>query len=1109
MKRAKAALLLVLILCSTAVSTVYFSPSASGLTDADASVEEKLFAYTYMRGMQSCFKHSKLGGGAFDGYITPELANNGKWFTTDNPIEKDSYPLATGEKKSCADVDFVKTYLRIFGYTSGVDALGDGGLRMNRDGNGNFDENGENVAARVPATVAAKWGKTPYLDRALSYVLQKKVLESDKGCQATVTTDRTLANGPKGAITKTVSDSGEIVETFYLWGPDNDDGTEHTLANTGTYDEWKQTCQQMADDMSGNAPYYVSTFPVQSCDVKYAGNDAQISACEDGEQHPDDVDYCKTTYHNAAAEPGTEQACLYGQKHASFDPGGTTEDPDKVISCQIEAIGWIVCPVVRFLAKTTDAMYGMIRSMLLVQPAIIDQSNSNSAYTPWTRVRDLANVAFIVVFIIIVYSHLTSAGISNYNIKKMLPKLIVGALLVNLSFWISGLLVELSNLVGTNIFKLIGGAADTMYPATITEEVDAYAGLGGWDKLALIAIGVGGAAIAASGIVTVAIFLPLVVSAGLAILTVLIVLTVRQALIVMMVIISPLAFVAYLLPNTEGLFKKWWGLFKSLLLLFPIISFIFASSALASVILTNVSNTSEGEAPGDLASFAMSVMAAAVSIIPLFITPILMKVTTGALGQITGMVNNKNRGLIDRSKNYARDKQKDAWMNSMATGPRRFGAGGKWNPLNHITGTGRRLYHGRLSRQQSTKNAETNLESQWAGSARGQQLLGQQQNAQTQLKTAQNQAYINRLNSGDPEVEEIELKAKVAELDLSEAEEQSKLRVHATPVFEQAAIRDKIAADELKAVEARTDALHDELKTTSGAAVATAHGLDAAIADRAKSAAEATYKYGQRAGMAGMKLKTDMSDMIGDDIDNPTQAAIDAAGVMGNAGVSLVQAQARQTKLAAANEAIAAEKTTMRELNHEQLMGIVQDETASDVRRTAAAGMIASKSYRDGHLELLEYLSQTAHVTGRDDSGKVTSLKSAVTDMQQQFMADASGMPGVLGDTEKTALGEGKLAIDIEKLNNDAGRTGDQRLTIKEHLLRERLAAGKVSEDSFATLDPDDVKVLDSLYEKGALDGKARENVEKVIRRLRQNRQAYQPTKEAQRAIHEKILPPT
>lgn len=43
--------------------------------------------------------------------------------------------------------------------------------------------------------------------------------------------------------------------------------------------------------------------------------------------------------------------------------------------------------------------------------------------------RNIANVVFVVMFLVVIYSLLTGRGVGNYNIKRMLPRFIVGAIL--------------------------------------------------------------------------------------------------------------------------------------------------------------------------------------------------------------------------------------------------------------------------------------------------------------------------------------------------------------------------------------------------------------------------------------------------------------------------------------------------------------------------------------------------------------------------------------------------------------------------------------------------------------------------------------------------------
>ena len=316
--------------------------------------------------------------------------------------------------------------------------------------------------------------------------------------------------------------------------------------------------------------------------------------------------------------------------------GAFGDGDDEASSCAIDGIGWLICPVVRFVSRITDASYTVVSAMLSVQP--LSTNASSDTYKAWEVMRNIANICFVIAFLIIIYSQITGAGVSNYGIKKMLPKIVIAAILVNVSYWICAIAVDLSNILGTAIKDLIDG----LNAGLINE--DAQSGNGVWSKLAAIVL-VAGVAL----LVGLSAFLPMVILAVMAIVTVLLVLTLRQGLIILLIVIAPLAFVAYLLPNTEQWFKKWMGLFQVLLLMFPIISLIFAASSLAGTIIGNSANDVENEG----IKIALQSMAAGVTIIPLFITPIVLKAAGGILGKVGAFVNNPNRGPFDRMRKGA------------------------------------------------------------------------------------------------------------------------------------------------------------------------------------------------------------------------------------------------------------------------------------------------------------------------------------------------------------------------------------------------------------------------------------------------------------------------
>ena len=318
-------------------------------------------------------------------------------------------------------------------------------------------------------------------------------------------------------------------------------------------------------------------------------------------------------------------------------------------SCDVQGIGWIICPLSNWLADGIDYMYSALQEFLKTKP--LETTNQNSGiYLAWVIMRNISNVAFIVAFLVIIYSQLTSVGISNYGVKKMLPRLVIAAVLVNLSFTICAILLDLSNIAGYAFQDAFMGIKNTI--STVGENTSTWT----WSEVISTALSNGALAVGAGYAVSLALtteILPMLVPAatlaGLTLLFILLIMAARQALIIILIIVSPLAFVCYLLPGTEKWFKKWRDLFFTMLVFFPAFAVVFGGAQLAGILIIQNASGSNGA--------IMHVLGMLVQIIPLAITPLIMKFSGGVLGKFAGFVNDKNKGLYDRSKNWSKDRR--------------------------------------------------------------------------------------------------------------------------------------------------------------------------------------------------------------------------------------------------------------------------------------------------------------------------------------------------------------------------------------------------------------------------------------------------------------------
>ena len=355
-----------------------------------------------------------------------------------------------------------------------------------------------------------------------------------------------------------------------------------------------------------------------TCEDRYGGGTATANACISGFAHKGDAAFCAATFSDNKA---LLDACEYGRTKATGTTGITTpedadtKDQDKT-TCAIPGVGWIVCPVVTFLSKITDAAYTIVGSLMEVQP--LNVNGASGIFNAWSLMRNFANIAFVGAFLVIIFSQVTGAGISNYGIKKLLPRLVVAAILVNVSYWICAIAVDLSNILGSSVYKLFTNLQNQV--GVPFAQSEAFTTGTGWTGLAggLIA---GALAAGVLFYVGLSVLLPLLVVVLATIITVFLALIIRQALIILLIVVSPLAFVAYLLPNTESLFKKWRSFLQVLLLMYPVLGLIFGASALASTIIMNSSD-----------QLYIKIAGAAVTIIPLALAPTMI----GAVNKIAG-----------------------------------------------------------------------------------------------------------------------------------------------------------------------------------------------------------------------------------------------------------------------------------------------------------------------------------------------------------------------------------------------------------------------------------------------------------------------------------------
>ena len=326
-------------------------------------------------------------------------------------------------------------------------------------------------------------------------------------------------------------------------------------------------------------------------------------------------------------------------ENAYAEPTGSTTST----TCEdsLGSLGWLVCPGTGKVSEAVDFLYDKIEGVLEINP--VEMEDGSPIYEIWKYFQGVTNVLFIVFLLVVVFSQITGVGITNYGIKKALPKLIIAAVLVNLSFYICSLAVDVSNIFGDGIRGMFDSiAASTsgnIDGSTLAGGVgmsDLYSSLAGGTSLAIA----GGAIAFETGAIWM--LIPLVLGALVSVVIGIITIAMRQAVVTLLIMIAPLAMIAYILPNTEQWFKKWRHLLFQMLIFYPAFSLLFGASSVAGWAIIVSSQNGFGVLIG-----------IAVQVFPLFFSWSLMKMSGTVLGTINSKLNSLTTGPLTGARGWA------------------------------------------------------------------------------------------------------------------------------------------------------------------------------------------------------------------------------------------------------------------------------------------------------------------------------------------------------------------------------------------------------------------------------------------------------------------------
>ncbi len=320
-------------------------------------------------------------------------------------------------------------------------------------------------------------------------------------------------------------------------------------------------------------------------------------------------------------------------------------------SCESEggSFSWLMCPALELVSGILNFIDSQLNSLLNLPDSYYKCQPDGSGCTvknAWSRMRNLAYIILIPIMLVMVIS--TALGfkfVDAYTVKRAMPRLLAAVIFISLSLPIVTIMADIANGVGKGIMGLILGAVtgDNANNITLASLFDPGLASGGLLTAGLVVAG--GIAIGLIGAI-----LLFGLTAVASILVLFFVMALRQMLLVTLMIVAPLAILSWIFPGNDKLWKIWKESFTKLLLLYPIVMLLIASGKAFAYIVDGVGS-----------GFINTILILVAYIGPYFLIKGTFKMAGSIFGNLSGMVNDRGKGVFDRLGKARQKKYQDKW----------------------------------------------------------------------------------------------------------------------------------------------------------------------------------------------------------------------------------------------------------------------------------------------------------------------------------------------------------------------------------------------------------------------------------------------------------------
>jgi hypothetical protein len=230
-----------------------------------------------------------------------------------------------------------------------------------------------------------------------------------------------------------------------------------------------------------------------------------------------------------------------------------------------------VYPAFAYLLEAISALIGQLLLWaidLLIQVSKYNSFlDSNVVSVGWVLVRDVANMFFILIMLVIAFG--TMLKIEAYSWKKLLPRLILTALLVNFSKTFIGLLIDFSQVImltfvngyaaaaGGNFMKLF--QIEELFKSYALSPQDIDVSLGGNVEFKVLMGFALGTIMLGISLIVILVFVAILLF--------------RIITLWILIVLSPLAFLLGTFPKGQEYYGQWWKQLQGQIIVGPMVAF--------------------------------------------------------------------------------------------------------------------------------------------------------------------------------------------------------------------------------------------------------------------------------------------------------------------------------------------------------------------------------------------------------------------------------------------------------------------------------------------------------------------------------------------------------